>query len=244
MDSFRLRNALSELLVRVSIVCVVVGLVPSLAYAEGASGGSPVLPYEIPKLLQVPDGHVLLFHAFAAGTQNYECRSDPAGTTGWVFRQPKAVLLGDDGEPIGIHGRGPFWTSYDGSQVIGASPIGAPGRDPANDVPWLLLRGTPGETDGRFARVSYIQRLDTRGGLAPAAPCDPEVQPTLGVPYVAVYYFYAPIEVAHLLPAPISVTSRARSDCWVPGDAVGDANPVQVYTTMCGEPNRRSGGEG
>jgi len=143
IKQFRLRTAFAESLVRVSVVCVVAGLVPSLAYAEGPTGDPPVLAYEIPKVLQVSDGHVLLFHAFAAGIQNYECRSDATGTTGWVFRQPRAMLLGDDGEPIGIHGRGPFWTAYDGSQVIGASPISAPGRDSASDVPWLLLRGTP-----------------------------------------------------------------------------------------------------
>lgn len=239
IDRYRLRTRISELLARISIVCAVAGLMPALAYAEGTTGLSPVVPDGIPVLLQVPDGHVFRFHAFAAGTQNYECRSDATGTTGWVFRQPKAVLLGDDGEPIGIHGRGPFWTGYDGSQVIGAAPISAPGRDSANDVPWLLLRGAPGETDGRFAHVSYIQRLDTHGGLPPAGPCDPYLQPNLAVPYVAVYYFYTPIEGAHPAQAPNSLTSAiqsslARSDCWASGDMVGDSNPAQVYATLCG----------
>ena len=35
------------------------------------------------------------------------------------------------------------------------------------DVPLLLLRATPGDLDGQLARVSFIQRLDTRGGTAP-----------------------------------------------------------------------------
>ena len=40
--------------------------------------------------------------------------------------------------------------------------------------------------------MTYIQRLDTRGGAAPAGACDPAQRQTLAVPYVAVYYFYGP----------------------------------------------------
>ena len=53
----------------------------------------------------------------------------------------------------------------------------------------LLLRATS-DGDGRFAGVTFIHRLDTRGGAAPASTCDPEQQPTLAVPYLAVYYFF------------------------------------------------------
>jgi hypothetical protein len=58
---------------------------------------------------------------------------------------------------------------------------------------------------------------------AAAGPCEPDVQPTLAVPYAAVYYFYGPLEVG-----------VRRSDCWVAGDVVGDANPAQVHAKMCG----------
>jgi hypothetical protein len=37
-------------------------------------------------------------------------------------------------------------------------------------------------------QTTYIQRLYTAGGLAPANPCDPLT--TANVPYTAVYYFY------------------------------------------------------
>lgn len=44
-----------------------------------------------------------------------------------------------------------------------------------------------------MAKVSYIQRLETVGGLAPASGCDAEhVGAVLRVPYEAVYYFYKP----------------------------------------------------
>jgi hypothetical protein len=136
----------------------------------------------------------LLFRAFASGTQVYDCLAmDPtSGTPGWVFQQPKATLVGEDGEPLGIHGLGPFWGSYDGSHVVGSAPVSAPGRDPAHDVPLLLLHGAAADAAGTFATVTFIQRLDTRGGAAPAGPCDPAQQPSVAVPYVAVYYFYGP----------------------------------------------------
>jgi Protein of unknown function (DUF3455) len=182
----RLWKTWFEYLARLAVVGAVAGLVPSIAYAQGADAPN------VPAALQVPDGQVLLFRAFAVGTQNYECQSNDSGATTWTFLQPKAVLVGDEGESLGIHGRGPFWAAYDGSRVVGSAPVSAPGRDPAHDVPLLLLRATPAEADGQFAGVSYIQRLDTRGGAAPAGPCNPEQQPTLEVPYLAVYYFYGP----------------------------------------------------
>lgn len=184
------RTAWFECLARLALLGAVAALVPSVGYAQGADAPN------VPAALQVPDGQVLLFRAFAVGTQNYECQSNAEGATTWIFRQPKAVLVGDDGESLGIHGRGPFWAAYDGSRVVGSSPISAPGGDPTHDVPLLLLRATPGEADGRFAGVSYIQRLDTRGGAAPAGACDPDQQPTLAVPYLAVYYFYGPASAA------------------------------------------------
>jgi hypothetical protein len=158
------------------------------AQAGGAQEGGPGPPPVVPAALRVPDGQVLLFRAFAQGTQLYDC---PAPGAAWAFRQPLATLLDDAGVPLGIHGRGPFWAAYDGSRVVGAAQASAPARDPTQDVPWLLLRAAA-EGDGRFAPVTFIQRLDTRGGAAPPGPCDPEQEPSLAVPYVAVYYFYGP----------------------------------------------------
>jgi hypothetical protein len=161
-------------------VAVTMTIAPAVVHAEGPN---------VPAALQVPAGQVLLFRAFATGTQNYAC---DAATSKWVFLQPMADLTDDNGAPMGIHGRGPFWASYDGSRAVGSSPLSAPSIDPGNDVPLLLLKATPGDTDGRFSGVTFVQRLDTHGGAAPAAPCDADQEPTLEVPYQAVYYFYGP----------------------------------------------------
>jgi hypothetical protein len=174
-------------LVRLAVVGALAGLMPGIAWAEAPA---------VPTALQVPDGQSLLFRAYAVGTQNYACMASASGTTIWTFRQPKAVLLSEDGEQLGIHGRGPLWVGYDGSRVVGSSPVSAASANPAEDVPLLLLRATPGETEGRFAGVSYIHRLDTRGGVAPEGACDPTQQASLAVPYMAVYYFYGPLSAS------------------------------------------------
>jgi hypothetical protein len=36
-----------------------------------------------------------------------------------------------------------------------------------------------------------VQRIETRGGVAPAGPCDPAKDSTIAVPYRARYVFYA-----------------------------------------------------
>ena len=58
-------------------------------------------------------------------------------------------------------------------------------------IPWLILSAVPTNTvgPGIFERTTYIQRVNTTGGLAPTA-----LPTALGqeaqVPYTAEYFFY------------------------------------------------------
>jgi hypothetical protein len=62
----------------------------------------------------------------------------------------------------------------------------------ADAVPWLLLRATSTSGHGRFSDVTFIQRLATRGGKAPASGCDAAHNGAeLPVTYRADYYFYS-----------------------------------------------------
>jgi hypothetical protein len=58
-------------------------------------------------------------------------------------------------------------------------------------IPELLLQATNTRGDGVFGHVSFLQRLATRGGVAPAGPC--AENQTVGVPYQADYRFYVPV---------------------------------------------------
>jgi hypothetical protein len=56
-------------------------------------------------------------------------------------------------------------------------------------IPWLLLRATSTDGYGIFTRTTFVQRVNTTGGLAPATPPTQAGQEAR-VPYTADYYFF------------------------------------------------------
>ena len=84
---------------------------------------------------------------------------------------PDADLFDERGRRIGRHFAGPTWEALeDGSQVVGTQ-IEKTSAPKGGDIPWLLLKRKAGAGKGRFSRVTYIQRVDTEGGIAPARTC-------------------------------------------------------------------------
>src|SRR5262245_53874823 len=136
------------------------------------------------QILQVPAGNEVAFHAYAEGVQIY--RWDGSN---WIFSRPEAVLYADEEEDgvVGIHYAGPTWESVSGSIVVGKVDQRCT-PDP-DAIPWLLLEAVHTEGPGIFHRVTFIQRLYTVGGLAPA---DPGTVPgeEARKPYTAEYFFY------------------------------------------------------
>ena len=139
---------------------------------------------EVPAGLQVPEGNRVEFHAYAVGVQIYQWNG-----TAWAFVAPEAVLFADAGAngEVAIHYAGPTWESNSGSKVVGARVAGAT-VDPTA-IPWLLLQAKTTEGPGIFARTTYIQRVNTTGGIAPAT-AGSSVGQLARVPYTAEYYFY------------------------------------------------------
>jgi len=149
-----------------------------------------ICPANTPSSLAPPSDQTLAFAVSASGVQEYTCNG-----TAWVFVAPDAQLYNlhdcDQDEALGHHYAGPTWEWYeDGSTVVGAK-VAAATPDPAS-IPWLLLKGVShGADDGRMSDVTYIQRLVTDGGNAPATGCDADhVGAAANVPYTARYYFY------------------------------------------------------
>src|SRR5437773_1176672 len=66
--------------------------------------------------------------------------------------------------------------------------VSSPSAD-SNAIPWLLLQAVSNEGDGRFSDVTYIQRVNTVGGTAPATAGD-AMHLEARAPYTAEYYFY------------------------------------------------------
>jgi Protein of unknown function (DUF3455) len=161
---------------------------PALATTNTAPQSAGVTSNgNLPAGIQVPSGNKIVASLRGVGKQVYDCNSDGKGYT---LREPVAGLFTSRGIPVAIHGKGPFWASFDGSHVDGTAKLGqADSPDPTKNVPWLLFQGSATGTGGVFSNVTFIQRLDTRGGVAPIGNCTPGQ--TVPVDYTANYVFWA-----------------------------------------------------
>ncbi|MEV5956853.1 DUF3455 domain-containing protein [Streptomyces sp. NPDC051987] len=137
-----------------------------------------------PAALAVPDGNRLTGVYAAHGVQTYTC-TDGA----WKLLEPAATLSDKRDRahrPVALHSRGPVWVSTVDGSAVNASAIASSPKDGA--VPELLLKATATRGAGTFEGVTYVQRLDTEGGVAPSAACTGTDQ--ISVPYAATYAFY------------------------------------------------------
>lgn len=143
---------------------------------------------EIPKAIQAPDGYqVVTLHA--QGNQIFLCTAEQ-GMYKWQWQAPDALLYDQNNHVVGKHGAGPSWHHRDGSWVIGkvVQKIESPKKDAAS---WLLLKATKHSGQGVLAKASYIQRINTQGGLTPVDACNSNhLGLEKSVPYSADYMFY------------------------------------------------------
>lgn len=161
----------------------------------------------VPAGLEAPAGHVPYLTTRALGTQNYICL--PAATgVGWVHLGPQATLFNRAGRELTTHflsvnpreqvARATWQDSNDSSSVWAAAV--ASSSDPAwvapGAIPWLLLEAVGvqrGPTGGRgLSRTTFIQRVNTVGGVAPGAGCTTtsQIGARAFVPYRTDYVFY------------------------------------------------------
>ena len=144
-----------------------------------------------PAELAVPAGNKLMMKVLADGVQIYTCsaKADNSGYE-WVFKAPEALLTDEKGGKLGTHYGGPSWEASDGSKVTGTVKARANSTDP-NAIPWLLLETKSAGKDGAFAKVAFIQRLETVSGKAPTTGCDQaNLNKEARVGYTATYYMY------------------------------------------------------
>jgi uncharacterized protein DUF3455 len=139
--------------------------------------------------LQVPEGSNISFHVFGVGFQVYRWDG-----TQWKFSNPEANLFADASQNalVGTHfsapGANPNWLTTSGSRVIGT--VVDKCTPNANAIPWVKLSADNSGT-GVFNQTTFIQRLNTVGGLAPTTP-GTVVGQEFKSPYTADYYFYHP----------------------------------------------------
>jgi hypothetical protein len=162
-----------------------------LLAAAGAVLSFSVAAQEVPQQIQPPANEQLLLRVHAKGDQIYTCKADGTQFT-WTLKAPDAQLFDKDGKPFGKHFAGPSWEANDGSRVTGKAVANAPSPD-ADSIPWLLVNLLSHDGTGVLSRATTIQRLNTKGGKAPASGCDAShVGQEVRVSYSADYLFYVP----------------------------------------------------
>jgi hypothetical protein len=147
--------------------------------------------HQVPQQLQPPANEKLLLKVHAKGDQVYTCKGEAEQFT-WTLKAPDAQLFDKDGKTFGEHFAGPSWEASDGSRVTGKAVANAPSPD-ADAIPWLLLNIVSHDGSGVLSSATTIQRINTKGGKAPASGCDAShVGQEVRVSYSADYLFYAP----------------------------------------------------
>jgi hypothetical protein len=127
----------------------------------------------LPDAVKVPAGHRVALETVGVGEITYECRAkaDMPGSFGWVFVGPQADLMSRSGAKLGTYyGPPATWASMDGSKITGTQLAVAPAG--AGNIPPQLVKANPAMGSGAMSGVTYVQRVATKGGVAPASPSD------------------------------------------------------------------------
>ena len=166
-----MKNLTSVSLCAVALAALGLSACSSMGGGQMASM-TPFSQAALPDVVKVPAGNRVAMETIGAGDITYECRAkkDMAGQFEWVFVGPDAALTDRTGKRIGRYfGPPATWESMDGSKVTGAQLAVSPAG--AANIPLQLVKANPAMGAGSMQGVTYIQRVATQGGVAPAAPC-------------------------------------------------------------------------
>ena len=160
----------------------------SAALVAAAPVHAAPAPPSVPGDIAVDAGHKLFLVGHAEGVQIYRCDGGA-----WGLVAPRATLYGDNGKVVATHYGGPTWEARDGSRVIGRRVAGVT-VDPTA-IPWLKLEAAStaaGDDGDKLAGVTFVQRYNTTGGVAPAAgTCGAANAGAMQeIPYTADYAFW------------------------------------------------------
>ena len=173
-----------------------------------------VTPPAVPDKIQVPAGSKAFLVGHGVGTQNYICLPSGSGFK-FVLFTPQATLFGDNDKQVITHYFSPnpiedgtiratWQDSHDTSTVWAfATPAttATNSTDPdfvkPDAVAWLKLTVVGSQSgpigSNELGPTTFIQRVNTSGGLAPAEDCvsSMDVGKQAFVPYTADYFFYS-----------------------------------------------------
>lgn len=175
----------------VALLSAVVALSACSSMAQSSSAKS-FSQEGLPAAVLVPAGNEVAMETEGKGTIWYECKAkkDAAGQYEWVFGGPDAGLWDRSGKSVGKYfGPPATWESNDGSKLTATQVAVAPAG--TGNIPHQLVKANPAMGTGAMTGVTYIQRVATKGGVAPSAICNAgKVGAKVTVNYQADYIFW------------------------------------------------------
>jgi hypothetical protein len=169
--------------------------------SPGISPSQHILESEqlaIPATIELPSdpgGHTRVATYYAVGVQKYVAQKNvaPGGSVSysWVLREPRADLYDVSNNKVGTHSIGPTWQLTQNDSIYGQpfAPAKFASSPDGGSIDWLLLKAKDGKTtSGVFENVTYIQRIATKGGKAPAYSPQ-SANEMINIPYTAIYRF-------------------------------------------------------
>lgn len=167
----------------------------------------PLIVPDVPPELAVPDGHELYRVLRGDGVQIYTCTAATSANTPptWQLFAPRADLMNHIGLTGNHYGGvisplpetslpGAWWRDdVDESYVHAIPAMAVKGPAKPDAIQELLIPVHHASATGTFAQsnASYIQRVKTAGGLAPANGCTAQsVGTKVEVEYGAMYAFW------------------------------------------------------
>lgn len=168
---------------RLAIVSLTAALAatPALALLE---------PPGIAPRLRASANELPSFVLSANGVMVYQCKATIANPDAyaWFFVAPDATLYDGNHEVARMATPNLLESLDDGSSLSGIVRAAQPSP---GTLPWTLSQAQPIGDSGLFANVSSVQRVNTRGGLPPAAGCNADNDGAESrVAFNADYYFY------------------------------------------------------
>jgi hypothetical protein len=148
-------------------------LLGACASGTGMVHAKPFDQTALPAAIQVPAGNAVAMETVGVGMITYECKTKASTTDQfeWVFVGPDAKLMDRSGKEVGKYfGPPATWQSTDGSKITATQLAVAPAA--AGSIPLQLAKANAAMGDGQMKGISYIQRVATQGGAAPAKACD------------------------------------------------------------------------
>ena len=170
-----------------------------------------VTPPPVPGTLQVPEGNEAFLIGHAFGSQDYVCAASGSGVA-FVLTTPEAVLFDNPAHRVINHFFSPnpveggtvraTWQSTRNSSVFWGKAVASATAETDPDfvapdaIAWVtlsqagVLKGSG--TGDNLAVATFVQRVNTVGGLAPSIGCNSpaDVGNKAFVPYEADYVFY------------------------------------------------------